>query len=152
MLNFKATGFEEDAAVTEIFETAAITLINFCQAVIDNEALTTPFYDEPGGMIWRITPVPARQHTIEFEIFIIYSGECGVFSRKDCETPVFRMFAKRRVLATAIVMELMRAAVLCQEPSYQKDRSRFPFHEFRTLVKAWKAQGWADGLDQLIAD
>lgn len=150
-LSFKAADFQEDAFVTEIFEDAAITLIDFCQAVIDNEALTTPFYDEPGGMIWRVTPVLARQHTMTFEIFIISSGAFGKILPQGCDTPVFQMVAKRRVLATSIVMELMRAAILYQEPSFQKGRSGFPFSEFRTLVKAWREQGWADGLDQLIS-
>ncbi|MEB2845724.1 hypothetical protein [Endobacterium cereale] len=151
-LSFKAAGFEEDAWVTEIFDTATITLIDFCRAVVENEATTKPFYDEPGGVILRITPLPKRQHTIIFEIFLIPSGALGKVLPQDCETPAFQMVAKRRVLATSIVMELMRAAILYQEPSFQKGRPDFPFEEFRALVKAWKGQGWADGLDQLIAD
>jgi hypothetical protein len=150
-LTFTQGEFRSEEFVTEITgEGGASCLIQFCLAVVRNEPVTRPFYDEPGGVVWRATPDPARQHLTLFEIFeIAASANLGEFDMAECGQPIFRMITKRRFLATAIVMELAKTVLLLQEVSYKKDRQGFPFDDFCHLVEAWTATGWAKGLDLL---
>jgi len=48
--------------VSGVFSNVVAGLIDLCHAVIDNVTIKVPFYDEPGGHVWKVTTI-ADQRT-----------------------------------------------------------------------------------------
>ncbi|QWK80005.1 MULTISPECIES: hypothetical protein [Brucella/Ochrobactrum group] len=124
------------STVTDIFSSVVTNILECCEAVVDNHQHTQPFFDEPGGAVWRFTPDPVMRHLVRVRIFEL-SDQAGTFSESDLTVPVVDFLAKRKHMLLNFMMELWRTKLLYADASFYKDRQEFPHGRFEMVWNKW---------------
>ncbi len=126
-------------AVTEVYGTGGVdALLELCEALLRNEAIKTPLFDEPGGVVLQLEPLPKQKHLACFRAFDI-GGRIGEYYNADLHSPLFDIVIKRKQLFTNLIMELWIEMLHSQERSYRKNRSVFPVEKLVMLNMKWNA-------------
>jgi hypothetical protein len=122
--------------ISAVFSDVTAGLMTICDMLLENAAISMPFYDEPGGCVWKLTPDKTQQHQMLLEVFDI--GHRGAsFDERDFGAPLVRIATRRSFLLTIILSELWKHALLLREPSFQTGRLPFPFGELQQLTDRW---------------
>lgn len=122
--------------VSDAYSNIANDLLACCHSAIENYQHTQPFYDEPGGSVWKLTPDPVMKHLVRIRIYDL-SSKAGEYSDADLITPAVDFLAKRKHLLLNLMMELWRTRLLYADASFQKDRQEFPHHRFESIWNKW---------------
>lgn len=124
------------SVVTDAFSDIIKNILTCCEAVIDNHQHTQPFYDEPGGSVWRLNPDPIMRHLVRVRIFDL-PNKAGEFAESDLAKPVVDLLTKRKHLLLNFMMELLRTKLLYADASFYKDRQVFPHDRFEKVWSKW---------------
>lgn len=124
------------SVVTDVFSNTVNDILMSCESIIDNHQHTQPFYDEPGGSVWRLTPDPIMRHLVRVRIYDLPS-KTGEFSETDLSSPAVDFLTKRKHLLLNFMMELWRTKLLYADASFYKDRQEFPHERFETVWNKW---------------
>lgn len=126
-------------AVTGIFGVGGVgALLMLCEALLRNDAVNTPLYDEPGGVVLQLEPLSKQRHLSRFRVYDIGS-KMGEYDSADLRSPLFDIVIKRKQLFVNLIMELWKEMLHSQERSYQKDRQEFPAEHLIMLNMKWNA-------------
>lgn len=136
-LTIYTRGSTVECRVSAVFSCVYDCLIEFGEALMDARPCNVRFFDEPGGHAWRLTPIASRLHMMRFQVYELDGHYVdGDAQRTDLRLKI-DFVVKRQQLATMLVGELWKSAMLFHEPSYQQSRERFPYEDYQRLLRRW---------------
>ena len=109
-------------------------MISLCNALIDRSDSWIRLHGEPGATLVRTTVDRRQRHLVELAVF--YSDSWDE-TPDDAELQL-SVTVKSKLLIDQIGYQLYKIEALCKEPSYARDRSRFPTEIFMDLIAKWK--------------
>jgi hypothetical protein len=132
--------FEEKTSfcywVSDVFSDFSNDMLSLCEHVLENKPVRIALCDEPGGAIVALEPNPKQHHIVEISIEEI-DGSVAGFGPEQLGNIVLRVVMRRKQVIANIVSELWKVHYLLKEPSYQKERSRFPHERLIKLNRTW---------------
>ncbi|NKX16741.1 hypothetical protein HGG75_18440 [Ochrobactrum pseudogrignonense] len=100
------------SVVTDVFSDIVNNILTCCEAVIDNHQHTQPFYDEPGGSVWRLNPDPVMRHLVRVRIFDL-PNKAGEFSESELAKPVVDLLTKEALASQLYDGVIENQAAVC---------------------------------------
>lgn len=116
--------------ITHIFSDPLDDFIDLCRALIDSQDYWIRLFDEPGATLINVAVDKNQTHLVELSVFEVASWESAP---RDTE-PVIKVVIKSSQLIGLITHQLEKVQALCEENSYQKDRTEFPRKAFNELL------------------
>jgi hypothetical protein len=122
--------------VSGVFSDAAFELLKLCRGILTNAPTSIALYGEPGGNIISVTADAEQQHTM---LFAMRELDPSLPSHEisDEGTVIFSVRVKRKQLLGLFMAELWKVHYFLREPSFQKNRDKFPGDTLRTLNAEW---------------
>jgi hypothetical protein len=122
------------ARITHIFSDPIEDLSNLCCALLRGEPQSIArLCDEPGSTVLTASIYAEQRHLTRIQF---WAGQ-GWDDVPPCGSPVLSVDVKLRQFVGLVYRQLEKVRWLYREPSFQKNRDRFPHRAFDALEQLW---------------